>query len=268
MKRLIPALVLSLLFCFPALASTASASDWESNPVYGYIEELLKEVDYDAMDESEKLELLSLYVDTLSGPGVASSSDASLAGIESLLSDIHGVLVPQTEDPVDDLEDLPDDGVSLLALADTFNIDRNVVIYEGFWNGSEARLVLPAGTDGTLWVDGSGHLYNVGTSNIVGRIYYGDADLKDYNQYVFTLTPALSGNASTLYNDGYPNYCRRYYVSGGRVTYTTTYGDFTVTKVVNTPSDVPARLANLYLLVLIFIGGVIILCFWRRSQRL
>lgn len=267
MKRLVPVLVFSLLFCFPAPAATATASDWEANPVYGYIEELLKEVDYDEMDESEKLELLSLYVDTLSGPGVASSSDASLAGIESLLADIHGVLVPAAEDPVDDLEDFPDDGVSLLALPGTFNIDRNVVIYEGKWNGSGARLVLPASTAATLWVDESGNLYNVGTSNIVGRIYYGDADLKDYNQYVFTLTPALSGNASILYNDGYPNYCRRYYVSSGRLTYTTTYGDFTVTEVVHTPSDVQGDINGLYLLVLILIGGVQVLCLWKKSRN-
>ncbi len=273
MKRIycFTAVLLICLISFPAgaVAAVATPSDAQENPVYGYIDELLKEIDYDDLDDYEKLNLLDLYISSLSGPGVASGSDADLSDIRQYLADIRNVIVPPEAEETEE-ESLLVDEQSVPALYDAggFNIDRNVVIYVGRWNGQSARLVLPAVTEATLWKDpDSGALYNVGTSNIVGRIFYGDADLTDYNQYVFTMTPALNGNASTLYNDGYPNYCRRYYVSGGRVTYTTTYGNFIVTEVVNTPSDVQEDVNGLYLLVLILIGGVQILCFWKKSRN-
>lgn len=262
------AALFSCVFCIRALAA-ASPSDAEQNPIYGYIEELLKEIDYDDLDDMEKLNLLDMYIASLSGPGLASGSDADLADIRLLLSDIHAQIVPAAPD--DDTEEAglvePDAGLAVYA-SGGFNIDRNVVIYSGRFSNQACYLVLPSAAADTLWVDPSdGAIYNVGTSNIVGRIFYGDADLTSYTQYVFTLTPSLGNNASTLYNYGYPSYRRYYYYSGGGLRSSDTYGLFYVQEVINTPSDVPARVNGYYLLALILIGGVQVLCLMKKLRN-
>lgn len=271
--------VLSLL-SFPAHAA-ATPSNWDevaenevlatdSNASKEEIDDqilnLLDELNYDELDEQTQLELLSLYIESLGGPG-SSASNASLANIETLLSDIHTEIVPaNVEDSADavaySLED--ETGVMVYALSDEFSLDRNVVIYEGIWNGQSARLVLPADYASTLYIDDSGNLYNVGTENITGRIFYDDFDPLSYECDVFTLTPCLGSNASTLYSYGYPSYNRHYYVSNSRVTYDTVYGLFNVENTVYTPSDLPANKNGIYLLVLILIGGVCFLCLWKK----
>lgn len=267
MKRLLAVMALSLLLCFPAYAD-ATPSDAEENPIYGYIEDLLKELDYDELDEYGKLELLDLYMSTLSGPGIASGSNADIANISAMLADIHSVIVPAPPEEAETADLLVDeDSISAMYDYSGFNIDRNVVIYVGSFNGQSCRLVLPASSAQTIWIDPDDNsIYNVGTSNITGRLFYGDADLTAYTQYVFTLTPGLANNASTLYNNGYPNYRRYYHLSSGRITSTDTYGQFTVTDVVRTPSDVPADINGYYLLCLILIGGVNVLCLLRKLR--
>lgn len=266
---------------FPAYGA-ATPSNWDevqenevlatdSNATQADLDEqvlnLLEGLNYDELDEQTQLELLSLYIQSLSGPG-SSAGNATLENIETLLTDIHTEIVPATVEDTSgvmalSLEDEAD--VVVYALSDDFSLTRNVVIYEGVWNGQSARLVLPADYASRLFIDDSGYLYNVGTDNITGRIFYDDFDPLDYEVNAFTLTPCLGSNASTLYSYGYPSYNRHYYESGSRVTYDTVYGLFNVENVVNTPSDLPANKNGIYLLVLILIGGVCFLCLWKKS---
>ncbi len=266
-------LIGSLLICplrpLAAVATPSDVSPYEDG--FGKeVNRILREMDWDDLDDMEKMELFDLYLQSLSGPGLSTASNASLANIESMLSDIRMQLIPREEEEEAFLsDDVPlDDDVSLLALTPDFSLDRNVIIYEGTWQGQECRLVLPASTAVTLFVGGDGSLYNVGTSNIVGKVFYGDFEPLVYNnQYVFTLTPSLNNNASTLYSHGYPSYCTRYYYSSGSLRSSVTYGLFKVSRVVYTPSDLPESMNGVYLLVLILIGGVIVLCFWKKSSR-
>lgn len=254
----------------PSDASPSNASYDMESAVYLAIEELMEEIDYDDLDEYEKLELLNLYISSLSGPGIASASNASISNIEQYLADIRSVVVPLSEDTEADVLEVSEDGssdISVLALSDLFSLDRNVIIYEGIWNGVSARLVIPASNASALFIDADDRLYNVGTANIVGRIFYDDFEPLDYEANVFTLTPCLGNNASTLYNYTYPSYNRRYYESNSRLTYTDTYGLFIVQKVVKTPSDLPESVNGIYLLVLILIGGVMVLCLWKKSPN-
>lgn len=276
MRRLLClAALLSCLLVFPSLAAVATPSNWLPE---GWVPEDSDEVPLDSVD-GDLVDDTGLYLYLLQNSfGVASPSNASLSDgslgplqhIESLLSDIHQTVVPSAEEEVeDDPEDFGEDGIEFYALSDNFSLNRNVIIYEGKWQGQDCRLVLPASTAVTLFVADDGALYNVGTSNIVGKIFYGDFEPLVYNnQYVFTLTPSLSNNASTLYNNGYPSYCTRYYYSSGSLRSTATYGLFSVTKVVKTPSDLPESVNGVYLLVLVLIGGVMVLCYWKKSPRL
>lgn len=261
----------SLLFSFVAfgmVSFAATASPSNATDVNKEINRILKELEWGDLDDMEKMELFDLYLQSLSGPGLATASNASLFNIETMLFDIHNQLVPADEEEEEEIFPEDEEEISSYALSPDFSLDRNVIIYEGRWQNQDCRLVLPASTATTLYVADDGALYNVGTSNIVGKIFYGDFEPLVYNnQYVFTLTPSLNNNANTLYNNGYPSYCTRYYYSSGSLRHSTTYGLYYVSKVVKTSSDLPDSMNGVYLLILILIGGVEILCYWKKSQK-
>ncbi len=270
--------LLSLSSAVPVLASVASPSQAEIEEqeyydwFYGDDEEGEEDdsvLEFEDGDYTESY-LRSIALEAVADSDIASASNASLVHIETLLTDIHAEIVPAAvEESEDVLEGEAVSSYSLMAasLSDDFSLDRNVVIYEGVWNGSECRLVLPVNKIGSMFVDASGNLYNVSSDTVTGRLFFGDFTPNDYEQYVFTLTPCLGSNSSTLYSYGSPNYCRYYYESSGRITYTTTYGDFAVTNVVRTASDSDSGMMCTYMLVLILIGGVILLCWFRKSKN-
>lgn len=258
-------------FCFiEGFASQATPSD---ALIFTEEEEdvPLEELDGDLINDLNPVYDCSVFMDVLSL--YASPSDAtaaSLEHIEAMLKDIHTQIVPPVveEEDFDAFgDDFLDFGVEALALSDSFSLDRNVIIYEGTWQGSAARLVLPASTAVTLFVSSDGSLYNVGTTNLIGKIFYGDFNPLSYDMYVFTLTPSLANNASAIYNNRFPSYCTHYYVSSGSLRNSVSYGLFKVDRVIHTPSDLPESVNGIYLLVLILIGGVLILCFWKKSLK-
>ena len=242
----------------------ASASDVErvDDAYLEFLEDYLNET-----DDITTMELYDLLLGSLSGPAVASNSEA-LEDIKTSVDNIQSYLIPdigEFEGSDTALASLPED-LDTLALGGDFTLNRNVLIYEGIWNGSPARLVLPSSVEGSLFVDTDGALYNVGTSSVTGRIFYDDFEPLEYRINYFTLSPCLGNNASTLYNGGYPSSCRRYYESGSRLTYTDTYGLFYVSDTVHTVSDDRSYFANIYLLIMIFLEGVMLLCFWNKSH--
>ena len=244
----------------------ASASDAEHNmdddSYLEFLEDYLNET-----DDITTMELYDLLLGSLSGPAVASNSEA-LEDIKTSVDNIQSYLIPdigEFEGSDTALASLPED-LDTLALGSDFTLNRNVLIYEGVWNGSSARLVLPSSVEGSLFVDTDGALYNVGVSSVTGRIFYDDFNPLDYRINYFTLSPCLGNNASTLYNGDSPSFNRRYYQSNGRLTYTDTYGLFYVSDMVHTVSDDRSYFANIYLLVMIFLEGVMLLCFWNKSR--
>lgn len=244
----------------------ASASDAEHNmdddSYLEFLEDYLNET-----DDITTMELYDLLLGSLSGPAVASNSEA-LEDIKTSVDNIQSYLIPdigEFEGSDAALASLPED-LDTLVLGGDFTLNRNVLIYEGVWNGSSARLVLPSSVEGSLFVDTDGALYNVGVSSVTGRIFYDDFNPLDYRINYFTLSPCLGNNASILYNGDSPSFNRRYYQSNGRLTYTDTYGLFYVSDTVHTVSDDRSYFANIYLLVMIFLEGVMILCFWNKSR--
>lgn len=244
----------------------ASASDAEHNmdddAYLEFLEDYLNET-----DDITTMELYDLLLGSLSGPAVASNSEA-LEDIKTSVDNIQSYLIPdigEFEGSDTALASFPED-LDTLALGSDFTLNRNVLIYEGVWNGSSARLVLPSSVEGSLFVDTDGALYNVGVSSVTGRIFYDDFNPLDYRINYFTLSPCLGNNASTLYNGDSPSFNRRYYQSNGRLTYTDTYGLFYVSDTVHTVSDDRSYFANIYLLVMIFLEGVMLLCFWNKSH--
>ena len=267
--------ILFFSFTLEAFARTATPSEAVRVPVASasdaarvddayleFLEDYLNET-----DDITTMELYDLLLGSLSGPAVASNSEA-LEDIKTSVDNIQSYLIPnigEFEGSDTALASLPED-LDTLALGGDFTLNRNVVIYEGIWNGSSARLVLPSSVEGSLFVDTDGALYNVGTSSVTGRIFYDDFEPLEYRINYFTLSPCLGNNASTLYNGGYPSSCRRYYESGSRLTYTDTYGLFYVYDTVHTVSDDRSYFANIYLLIMIFLEGVMLLCFWNKSR--
>lgn len=244
----------------------ASASDAEHNMDDDSYLEFLEDYLNDT-DDITTMELYDLLLGSLSGPAVASNSEA-LEDIKTSVDNIQSYLIPdigEFEGSDAALASLPED-LDTFALGGDFTLNRNVLIYEGVWNGSSARLVLPSSVEGSLFVDTDGALYNVGVSSVTGRIFYDDFNPLDYRINYFTLSPCLGNNASTLYNGDSPSFNRRYYQSNGRLTYTDTYGLFYVSDTVHTVSDDRNYFTNLYLLIMIFLEGVMILCFWNKSR--
>lgn len=244
--------------------SVASASEAEKD-MDSYLDFL--EGYLDDADDITTMELYDLLLGSLSGPAVASNSE-TLEDIKTSVDNIQSYLVPDIGEPegTDTAVAALSEDMDSFALSGDFTLDRNVLIYEGVWNGSSARLVLPSTVEGSLFVDTNGALYNVGVSSVTGRIFYDDFDPLDYQINYFTLSPCLGNNASTLYNGGYPSTCRGYYESGSRLTYTDTYGLFYVSDTVHTVSDHDSYYTNIYLLVVIFLEGVMILCFWNKLR--
>lgn len=120
----------------------------------------------------------------------------------------------------------------LLRAHDNSKRYRNVIIYEGSFDGTNCRLVIPYGKISDLIVL-DGYLTNIGSSSVTGRILYDDDELDpdDYDTYSYILNPVY-GSTSNVYTYGSFNYCRHYYVQhsgvSDRITYTDTYGKFYV----------------------------------------
>ncbi len=166
---------------------------------------------------------------------------------------------------MDDLEkDVPDSIDSaeespVLLMGNRNGIDsvyKNTVVFNGTFNGTACRLVVPYSDYSGLNII-NGKLLNVGHSSVTGRILYNSDNINssDYETYSYILNP-IYGNTSNVYQYGSFNYQRHYYLSTGsynQIRYSDTYGDFTVdeTKVYYSASERP--LYVLYI-ILLFMG--------------
>ena len=176
--------LLSFSSAVPALAAVASPSSAEEEQEYYdwfYGDEEEDDDDDEVLEFKDgdytESYLRSIALEALSDSDIASASNASLAHIETLLTDIHSEIVPASVEESEDVlesQEIASYGLMAASLTDDFSLDRNVVIYEGVWNGSDCRLVLPIDKIGQMFVDGSGKLYNESADTITGRLFFGD----------------------------------------------------------------------------------------------
>lgn len=198
----------------------------------------------------------------------ASAALPYLENIDRLVTDIHAEIVPdEVSDPGQhSVMSLSSDEVADFALAGDFGLDNNVVIYEGFWGSESYRAVFPAAYEQYLIITDDGYLYNVSGSSVTGRLFQDEVDYESYEYSSLVLSSVLGNVASTIYSYGYPSYVRTYFDTGTRISFKDTYGLFRVDNVVRTDSADPVRIGNNYMLVMIMIGGVLVLCFMKKSQ--
>lgn len=145
----------------------------------------------------------------------------------------------------------------------------NTVLYRGTFGGRDCWLLLPYGAADSLSTV-NGVLVNVGSSNLTGRLLYADElDLSSYEDTFLVLVSQFSTSLpNQVYLYSYSSYSRYYYWNGTRITYTDTYGDFTVSEQVNTESSSTQEKSFLVVLVIcLFVGSRYILDFFRLARR-
>lgn len=251
---LLLALVLSLTINFNSYA-IATPSNMSYDP-----EDVVIEYNSNWEEElsNEELEIFSSeYVDNVT------TSDRDFA---SYVKDIFITALTEVL-PMDDLvKDVPEsvetahDSPALLSSPQLRSSGasegyKNVVVFKGRFNNTDASLIVPYDTYKNLTIV-DGYLVNVGNSNITGKILYsGDQlDPSDYDTYSYILNP-IYGSTSNVYQYGSFNYQRHYYVRSGynSITYTDTYGNFYVddTDVYYSASE---RIYYLLMVILLFMG--------------
>ena len=271
-----------LLFSFPSYASVASASNAEryeeekevdigdaNLPVPGSISDEEWEEFQERMTEingsSDETGLSAFVLDDtfldymyyhfrdLLVADVASASEAKKETLDKV-SDGDGVLESL----------IPYAGTSDIApLSSNVQNDYvNCVRYDCVVDGKACTLLFPTNNRGSLFIDSDGLLWNMSTSNVQGRVIYDDFTPTATSGTLVYLTPCLGNNFNSVYNNGSPNYIRRYYWSSGRLTYDETY---VTIKVESAPFSFFTEDTVQY--VLILIGGAMLLCLLKKSLR-
>lgn len=192
----------------------------------------------------------AVYADPVSTP-----SDAD---IEEVFTDqvfIEGDLAP-------DVEAIPYEDSSSFSLLDE-NYLPNAVRFDAVVDGVSYILYFPSDVADRLSVDQNNRLWNVSTSNVVGRAFESTFDPLQDEGYSIHLTPSLGNNFSTLHEYGSPNYLRHYYYSStDRLTYSDRYVVVEVQK-----SYMPYLVSDNLNYILLFLLGGVLLCLLRRSLR-
>lgn len=240
-------IICSLFVPCPLLAFAASPVRCASRPASDSDAARLADFEdlVEDMDSMDFKDYFFEYLSTLTGPGVASSSNAEPADADAAVCS----------------EVIPFDEPVLLS-ADTVTDYVNVLRFDVTINGTAYTLLVSPAYEDQLFVDADGYLWNIGTSNIQGRLFDGTFNPYATSGTLVYLTPCLGNNFSSVYNGGSPNYTRRYYRSGNGYTYTESYVRIHVDKVFHTfkVSD-----TLVYLIIFILLGGVLFL--WLSRYR-
>ena len=201
------------------------------------------------------------------------NTEASDRDVAEYIKDLFVMAVSEVMPMQDDEEDGPEEIIqaeSPMMLLGSRNVESNIykntVVFDGTFNNTDCRLVIPY-SDYSFVNIIDGKLLNVGHSSITGRILYNSEDLNstDYETYSYILNP-LYGSTSSVYSYGSFNYQRHYYLntSSGynRITYSDTYGDFNVIDTKIYYSDSERTTYAMY--ILIFVLGVMFI--WMRRR--
>lgn len=163
----------------------------------------------------------------------------------------------------DEIELQADEDPGLRAVYDSGSV-TNVLAYTVRINGSNYNLYLSPDDIDRIYIDSNNYLWNVGTSQITGRLFSGSFNPRADSGMIMYLQPSLGNNFSTNHSYGTPNYYRNYYwmtnASGNRVlTYSTHYCTIQVTS-----NSYPLVQSMVPFFIIIFLVGVILVCLLRR----
>lgn len=140
--------------------------------------------------------------------------------------------------------------------------DVNCVWYHVEIDNREYDLCFPKSDADSLWVSDSGYLYNVGTSDITGRIIDGDIIPSSKAYDLVILGSVLRDNMSDIYEYNSYNELRSYYWSGNRKFYTSSWVHIKVLDVTNT-----YQTSSYLTYIIIFLLGGGLICLLKKSLR-
>lgn len=231
-------------------------NDWyEIGNYITYEDRKINEEDEEDTNNDELYEtLFSVLDDYFAGLLLDYASDATPSDAVS-----ESVCIPYFDEDVSQI----DEDSSLRAVYDSGSV-TNVLAYTVRINGSSYTLYLSPDDIDRIYIDSNNYLWNVGTSQITGRLFSGNFNPRANSGMIMYLQPSLGNNFSTNYNYGTPNYYRNYYWttngSGNRVlTYSTHYCTIEVT---NNPYPLVQSMVPGF--IIIFLVGVILVCLLRR----
>lgn len=211
----------------------------------------------------------------LSNPGNTIVVDGGLddKDISAIQSAVESALQSQAEGMVSDAQGVMEAEIvgvySTVSRSTSGLFASNCIRYKGSVNGNSATLLVPYSALSSLVVGEDGLLYNLGSSNIVGRIFYNDVfDNTDYNYVNFTLLPVLGASASNVYRYGGTSYISTYYKNsmGNNLSNTVNYAFFSVDDF-EVFAPAVELMPNITMCCILFALGVIVLCLWKRSGR-
>lgn len=224
-------------------------------------------------DRPEPDELEAADVDLINDLEAPEPDNRELGAILALLEQIAGgddELATQSDAVM--AEGYPDtpvlgevtvfDSPALLSLAGPEDF-VNALRFDVAVNGTDYTLLFSPSLLDQLFVDSQGRLWNMGTSQVQGRVLDGSFDPYASSGTLVYLAPCLGNNFSANHNYGSPNWFREYYWSSGRLTYDDTYVQIQVTK-----THYPIRSGDLPMYLLIFlVGGGVLLCWLNRFRH-
>lgn len=187
-----------------------------------------------------------------SGPGSAAAFSLSVSTPSDASADPYNAEFPSdivTYDPVPAASSAPTDYV-------------NVLRFDCIIRGESVVLLFSPSYVDSLFIDGENRLWNMSTSNIQGRVMGEVFDLYQTEGDLIYLTPCLGNNFNSIYQNGSPNYLRRYRRSGSRLDYTDVYVEIEVTDY-----HYPFFVSNSfnYLFLFLLMGGVLLI--WLRNFK-
>lgn len=226
-------------------------------------QELVEDLPPDGYEDEtiEKLEGLDVDVDTLSA--------VYDYFMERISSDFTGPGIDREAPADEDMEILgsvseyvPSDDSVPFALNHSDDV-VNALRYRVTISGKSYTLLIPLEYINQLYIDSQGLLWNVGTTNVQGRLFETELDpLADTGKLLY-LSPCLGNNFSHNRQYGSPNYIREYYwTSSDRLTYDTAYVTVQVEE-----SGFSFRSGDILTYVIIILLGGMLLCLWKKSVR-
>lgn len=156
----------------------------------------------------------------------------------------------------------------LRTVSSTFQ-PENCLIYDITYNGNACTLLIPASYYEQIYIDDNGVIWNVGVSNIQGRIIFSDSiNDSDYDMYLVQIVSCIGSVSapSTAYTGKSLTEVRHYYLGNyDRIQYSSSYGALTTTGDNSNLSRNPVAVIKLmFTIVIALILGGGFLCYRKR----
>lgn len=188
------------------------------------------------------------------------------------LPDSTPLEVPAAEDEMevqgnDEMGNFDSYSISPAVLLQSGLPSEGVITVKGVFDGVNYTVLFPLQYLDSIFVSDEGYLINVGSSSITGRAFTGSSfNTSDYNMHILTIRSALADSANNVYQYQSLGSMKSYYESGTRLSSDSVYGEFLVDSLDYDFGGSPEYLSMLYDLVIIFLIGVLLICFLKNSR--